>query len=47
MKKRPSFLDIQIKSTKSSWNFNPATVIIKDKKKIKKEKEIIKDRMSE
>lgn len=47
MKKKPSFLDIQIKSTKGSWNFNPATVIIKDKKKLKKEKEMLKDRMSE
>lgn len=47
MKKKTSFLDIQIKSTKGNWNFNPATIIIKDKKKLKKEKEIAKDRMSE
>ena len=47
MRRRPNFLDIQIKSTKGSWGFNPSTVVIRDKKKIKKEKEIAKDRLGE
>lgn len=47
MKKKTSYLDIQIRANKSSWTFNPSTKIIKDKKKDIKRKETTRDKLNE
>lgn len=47
MKKKVSYLDIQIKANKSSWTFNPSTKIIRDKKKEKLRKEVYRDNLKE
>ena len=47
MKKKVSYLDIQIKANKSSWTFNPSTKIIRDKKKEKLRKEMYRDNLNE
>ena len=47
MKKKVSYLDIQIKANKSSWTFNPSTKTIRDKKKEKLRKEMYRDNLNE
>ena len=47
MKKKVSYLDIQIKANKSSWTFNPSTKIIRDKKKEKLRKAVYRDNLKE